>query len=150
MLEVSERQEPTRKLGSHLFVHFSVRHTIKAFYTVVEWFADSQNTFNERPTYLPRHKSQLAIGDNFIGFSSSWLSTGTLYPHIGDFRTVDVEHFCTQTQKATQECILPNLIVYPSSRRYQIDEPKFIQMTMRTRNLVHNLKSSALHSRLCD
>lgn len=84
------------KFGSHLFVHFNTG--------LPKIFDDPQNTVR-RMIKLPCRKSQLMIGDNLIGFSSSWASHNFLLEHLT--RMLDVsEHltsqtFCTCTYMAT-------------------------------------------------
>ena len=56
--------------------------------------------YDERPSYLPCHKSRLAIGDSFIGFSSSCVSHDFLPGYFT--QTVDVSKaFSTRIRGAT-------------------------------------------------
>ena len=105
----TSNQWPYRKFGSHLSVHFKVRqqkvfhvrsqcstrslnvlkrlmsnhsvlHGYRMFWNV--WRSAKHNTYDERPGYLPHHKTWLAIGDNFIGLSSSCGSHNFLQEHF--------------------------------------------------------------------
>lgn len=73
-----------------------VRCPIAVLHTVVKRSTTLKTQEGERPNSLPRHKSQLAIGDNFIGFSALCVSHDFLLEHT--IQTLDVSE-CSMSHK---------------------------------------------------